>query len=61
MDRDMRQELQQAIKGYNETQQDMENRVNMHDILSEIGSLENEEVEKAVEILKSKSENREQY
>lgn len=59
MEKHARDELQKAIKDYNADKQ-TENRVSMHDIISEIGSLDNEEVEKATEILKSKTENGEQ-
>lgn len=58
MDKQMRNELNKAIKDYNLTQGDLENRVNMQDILNEVGSLDNEEVEKAVELLRSKTENK---
>ena len=57
MEKHVRDNLQRAIKDYNATQPEAENRVNMQDILSEIGSIDNEEVEKATEILKSKTEN----
>lgn len=57
MDRDTRNELFQTIKDYNSMQEHDEDKVNMQDILTEIGSLENDEVEKAIEILKSKIEN----
>lgn len=57
MDRETREGLRKAIIDYNKMQHDEGERVNMQDLLSEIGSLDNEEVEKATEILKSKTEN----
>lgn len=57
MDAQTRAELKEAIHAYNSRQDYEENKINMQDLLSEIGSLDNEEVQKAVEILKSNTEN----
>lgn len=60
MNEENRENLRKAIKEYNATQNDVENRIKMSEKVAEIGSLDDEEVQKAIEILKSNTENADQ-
>lgn len=57
MNEETRANLHKAITEYNAKCGDPDDRVNVNDALMEIGSEDNEEVEKAIEILRSKTEN----
>lgn len=60
MNKETHAKLMQAIQNYNETQQHEENKVDVSEVLTEIGSFDNEELETAVKKIKDSHETREQ-
>ena len=60
MKKETKSNLYKAIQKHNETQDNEENRVNLEEVLTEIGSVDNDEIEQQAKKIKDDQNNEEQ-